>query len=291
MADGSDETPITALLRSRREPILDRWIGLVSEAVRGRITEGEIRLELTELYDLVEQAFSADGTAAGELRAALSEISRSRARQGFSPKETAVSVFALKKAMYEQVRASQDQGAFGALLDFTSFVDELGLVTFETYAAAREQIIADQAEQLLELSTPVVKLWEDVVAVPLVGTLDSARTQVVLETLLQTLVDTGSRFAVIDITGVPAVDTEVAQHLMKAVLAARLMGTHCVISGIRPQIAQTIVALGIEFGDIVTKATMADALSYVLERCGRRVVPSADSGGTTPHTPRKSGEG
>jgi rsbT co-antagonist protein RsbR len=147
-------------------------------------------------------------------------------------------------------------------------IDNLGLFTFSTYAQAREELIADQAEQLLELSTPVVKLWEGVVAVPLVGTLDSARAQVVMERLLQMLVDTGSPYAIIDITGVPAVDTQVAQHVLKTVVAARLMGADCIISGIRPQIAQTIVALGIEFGDIVTKATLADALRHVLRLTG-----------------------
>ncbi|MGH3243462.1 MAG: STAS domain-containing protein [Spirillospora sp.] len=288
MTDGSDDDmSITEFLRSWREPVLDRWIELVGDEVRGRITEGEIRSELTELYGLVERALGGDETARGELRAALAEISRGRARHGFSPTETAISVFALKQSLYEQVRRTRDQRAYSELIDFSSYVDELGLATFETYASAREQIIADQAEQLLELSTPVVRVWDGVLGVPLVGTLDSARTQVVMETLLETLVETGSRYAVIDITGVPAVDTEVAQHLMKAVMAARLMGTHCVISGIRPQIAQTIVALGIEFGDIVTKASLADALAYVLERSGLRVVHRPVSGGgTTPHTPR-----
>ncbi|WUI03763.1 STAS domain-containing protein [Spirillospora sp. NBC_00431] len=288
MTDGSDDMSITEFLRSWREPVLGRWIELVGEGMRGRITEGEIRSELTELYGLVERALGGDETARGELRAALAEISRGRARHGFSPTETAMSVFALKQSLYEQVRRTRDQRAYSELIDFSSYVDELGLATFETYASAREQVIADQAEQLLELSTPVVRVWDGVLGVPLVGTLDSARTQVVMETLLQALVDTGSRYAVIDITGVPAVDTEVAQHLMKAVMAARLMGTHCVISGIRPQIAQTIVTLGIEFGDIVTKASLADALGYVLERSGLRVVGRpAPRGGTTPDTSRK----
>jgi rsbT co-antagonist protein RsbR len=272
MTDGSGEARIPELLRSWREPVLSRWIELVTDRVRGRITEREVHSELSELYGLVERALGGDDAAAGELRATLSEISRNRARQGFSPSETAISVFALKQSLYEQIRTTRDQRAYSELIDFSAYVDELGLATFETYAAAREHVIADQAEQLLELSTPVVKLWDGVLGVPLVGTLDSARTQVVMETLLQTLVDTRSRFAVIDITGVPAVDTEVAQHLMKTVMAARLMGTQCVISGIRPQIAQTIVTLGIEFGDIVTKATLADALAYTLERDGMRVV-------------------
>jgi rsbT co-antagonist protein RsbR len=163
------------------------------------------------------------------------------------------------------------ESAEGVLRDFVAFsgfVDQLGLFTFESYTKAREEVIADQAEQLLELSTPVVKLWEGVVAVPLVGTLDSARAQVVMERLLQTLVDTGSPYAIIDITGVPAVDTQVAQHILKTVVAARLMGADCIISGIRPQIAQTVVTLGIEFGDIATKASLADALRHALRLSG-----------------------
>jgi rsbT co-antagonist protein RsbR len=277
MTEESGGRHVAELLRAWRQPVLDRWIELVGAGVRTRMTEREIRAELTELYDLVERSLGGDRTAAGELRAAVAEISRGRARQGFSPTETAVGVFALKQALYEQVRSTRDQRAYGELIDFSAYVDELGLATFETYAAAREQVIADQAEQLLELSTPVVRLWDGILGVPLVGTLDSARTQVVMETLLQSLVDTGSRFAVIDITGVSAVDTEVAQHLLKTVMAARLMGTECVISGVRPQIAQTIVTLGIEFGDIVTKTDLADALAYTLRRSGVRTVRDAET--------------
>jgi rsbT co-antagonist protein RsbR len=153
-------------------------------------------------------------------------------------------------------------------------VDDLGLRTFEAYSSAREQIIADQSAAMLELSTPVVQLWDGVIAVPLVGTLDSARTQLVMEKLLDTLVTTGADHAVIDITGVPTVDTEVAQHLLKTVSAARLLGAECTISGIRPQVAQTIVSLGIEFGDIATKASLADALALALRQAGLKVVPS-----------------
>jgi rsbT co-antagonist protein RsbR len=162
-----------------------------------------------------------------------------------------------------------DQDDTATLRDYVAisgFVDRAALFTFDSYVRVRESLIADQTEQLLELSTPVVKLWEGVVAVPLVGTLDSARAQVVMERLLQTLVDTSSPYAIIDITGVPAVDTQVAQHILKTVFAARLMGADCIISGIRPQIAQTIVALGIEFGDIATKASLADALRHVISR-------------------------
>jgi rsbT co-antagonist protein RsbR len=203
-------------------------------------------------------------------RALLGEMSRDRARRGFSPSETATDIFALKEALFAIADARGD--THETIVAVSRWVDALGLYTFELFARAREQVITEQAEQLLELTTPVVKLWDGVVAVPLIGTLDSARTQVVMEKLLQTLVDTGSEHAIIDITGVPAVDTEVAQHLLKTVVAARLMGAECTISGIRPQIAQTIVALGIEFGDIPTKATLADALLHALRHSGVEVV-------------------
>ena len=268
---------IPDLLRSRRDTVLDRWVELVTEGVRGRITERKVRAELTELYDLVERTFGDGGdTAGGELHAALSEISRNRARQGFSPTETAINVFSLKRAVHEELTASAEDAAYVEFIDFSTYIDDLGLATFETYVEARERVISDQAAQLRELSTPVVKLWSGILGVPLVGTLDSARTQVVTETMLQMIADTGSRYAVIDITGVPVVDTEVAQHLLKTVMAARLMGAECVISGIRPQIAHTIAALGIEFGDIVTKASLADALSYALRGNGLRVVSAGD---------------
>jgi rsbT co-antagonist protein RsbR len=258
------------VLSGRRDAVLARWVALVVDKVRGRLTEKEIEAELAPIYDcttasLDETASTAErASAAEEARAHLAELSRDRARQGFTPTETAASVFALKDAVFDEI-ADGDRADF---IGFSRVVDDLGLFTFESYVVARDTIISDQAEQLLELSTPVVKLWEGVVAVPLVGTLDSARTQVVMEKLLQTLVDTGSAHAIIDITGVPAVDTQVAQHLLKTVVAARLMGAECIISGIRPQIAQTIVALGIEFGDIPTKATLADALVAALRRSG-----------------------
>ena len=181
-------------------------------------------------------------------------------------------MFALADAVYELVAGAAD--LVPEYLVFSRMMDDLGLHTFETYAAARDQIIVEQAENMLELSTPVVKLWEGVVAVPLVGTLDSARTQLVIEKLLETLVATGADHAVIDITGVPTVDTEVAQHLLKTVSAARLLGAECTIRGIRPQVAQTIVSLGIEFGDIATKATLADALAHALRQAGLKVVPA-----------------
>jgi rsbT co-antagonist protein RsbR len=264
---------LAALLSEQDERVTTRWTEIVTSSLRGRLSQAELRRQVQDLHRAIlttgEQGvidLSADNAA--ELRAALSELSRGRARQGFSATETTISVFALKDVLAELL---QEAGGSSALSDFVAFaklVDDMGLYTFESFVRTRESLIADQAEQLLELSTPVVKLWEGVVAVPLVGTLDSARAQVVMERLLQTLVDTGSPYAIIDITGVPAVDTQVAQHILKTVVAARLMGADCIISGIRPQIAQTIVALGIEFGDIATKASLADALRHVLRLTG-----------------------
>ncbi|MEV0820717.1 STAS domain-containing protein [Nonomuraea rubra] len=256
------------LLRLHQEQIVRRWAQLANASSE----------ELTELYQALLTALDEGKNDFADVRGLLAELSRARARAGFAPADTARAVFGLKEAMYEFVEVDQEgvEAARGFIW-FSRLIDDLGLFTFETYAEAREKIILDQAEQLLELSTPVVKLWEGIVAVPLVGTLDSARTQVVMEKLLQTLVDTGAEHAVIDITGVPAVDTQVAQHLLKTVVAARLMGAECVISGIRPQIAHTIVTLGIEFGDIVTKASLADALAHAFKRGGIHVSGGRDT--------------
>jgi rsbT co-antagonist protein RsbR len=268
-------------LRDHREKVIERWGELVVAGVRGRTSLDEVRRELAGLYSLIIRVLSgADEDAAGELRAALEELSRSRARDGFTPSETALGVFALKESVYELVADSAE--LVPEFLEFSRMIDDLGLRTFEAYSAAREQIISDQASAMLELSTPVVRLWDGIIAVPLVGTLDSARTQLVMERLLDTLVATSAGHAVIDITGVSTVDTEVAQHLLKTVNAARLLGAECSISGIRPQVAQTIVSLGIEFGDIATKATLADALSLALRRSGLKVVPADSSHSAVP---------
>jgi rsbT co-antagonist protein RsbR len=258
-------------LTDRAETVRSAWLDAAAHELRGRTTRGELEREQSDIFDALVDGLRAGATtveaeAFDQLRGILSDVSAARARLGFTPRETAVGVFALKEGLYGLVDGA---GVAIDILPLLRLVDELGLFTFETFAAAREAIISEQAEQLLELSTPVVKLWEGIVAVPLVGTLDSARTQVVMEKLLNSLVETGSTQAIIDITGVPAVDTQVAQHLLKTVVAARLMGAECTISGIRPQIAQTIVALGIEFGDIRTRATLADALVDAL-REGRR---------------------
>ena len=266
----SSQGQMAAYLRDHQDKVVGRWTELVVASLRGRSSAAEVRRELEDLYSLVVRAMSgADAQAAGELRAALAELSRSRARNGFTPGETALAVFALKDAVYELVGGEADLASEYHV--FSRMMDDLGLHTFETFAAAREQIIADQATSMLELSTPVIRLWEGIIAVPLVGTLDSARTQLVMEKLLEALVATGSEHAVLDITGVPTVDTEVAQHLLRTASAVRLLGAECIISGIRPQVAQTIVALGIEFGEIATKATLADALVHALSRTGRTI--------------------
>jgi rsbT co-antagonist protein RsbR len=201
-------------------------------------------------------------------------LSRDRAQSGFSPSETVTFVFSLKEPIFARLagRAGGDvERLREELLRAGALLDALALITTEAHQAARDGIIARQQEELLELSTPVVKLWDGIVALPLIGTLDSNRTQIAMENLLNALVASGSEIAIIDITGVPTVDTLVAQHLLKTVAAARLMGAECIISGIRPQIAQTIVHLGIALPDVVTKATMADAVTHALARAGWRV--------------------
>ncbi|MGW5354151.1 STAS domain-containing protein [Streptomyces sp. NPDC004031] len=268
------------LLTDGQGDFVDRWIRTVTSSLAGRLTPAEVQQDLTELYAALLGALRNGGSATrseeyGEVRSLLSELSRNRARQGFSPTETAISLFALKEVLEP---ALAETGDLDAYLQFSRMLDDLGLYTIEVHAKAREEIIAAQAEQLLELSTPVVKLWDGIVGVPLVGTLDSARTQVVMEKLLQSLLDQNATHAIVDITGVPSVDTQVAQHLLKTVVAARMMGAECTISGIRPQIAQTIVALGIEFGDITTKATLADALRHALHSIDR-AAPAAVIGG------------
>jgi rsbT co-antagonist protein RsbR len=272
---------VAELLRNHRDDILERWADGVRATLRGRLSKVELSRQLEELYSALLGALDAGVTSddlakGGDLMSVLAELSRNRARQGFTATETAISVFAIKDALLPDLNTSDARVLADHAL-FAGFVDKLGLHTFETYVNTRDALVAEQSEQLLELSTPVVKLWDGVVAVPLIGTLDSARSQVVMERLLQALVDTGSPYAILDITGVPAVDTQVAQHILKTVVAAQLMGAQCIISGIRPQIAQTIVSLGIEFGDIVTKANLSDALRYALRASGVQLVRRPDA--------------
>ncbi|MBQ0851260.1 STAS domain-containing protein [Streptomyces sp. BH-SS-21] len=272
MAKRDSSADLVGLLTIEGQDLAAAWVRQVSGSLGGRIGTAELERELREMYDALVDALRQGATDVhseqmSEIRALLTELSRNRARQGFSPSETAISVFALKQVL-EPVLQDGTADQIRAYLQFNGVLDGMGLFAIETYTQTRDELIAAQAEQLLELSTPVVRLWDGVIAVPLVGTLDSARTQVVMEKLLQALVDTGSEQAIIDITGVPAVDTQVAQHLLKTIVAARLMGAECTVSGISPQIAQTIVALGIEFEGIVTKASLADALKLALRRSG-----------------------
>src|SRR5689334_1226563 len=208
-----------------------------------------------------------------EVRRMLDDLSVARAQQGFSPSETATFVFSLKQPLFDRLQNAlgSSSEALNRLWPTNILLDRLGLYTTEVFQRGREQVIIRQQQELMELSTPVVTLWEGVLALPLIGTLDSARTQVVMESLLQRIVDSGAAIAIIDITGVPTVDTVTAQHLLKTVDAARLMGADCIISGIRPQIAQTIVHLGVNLGAVITKATLADAFAIALKRVGLTV--------------------
>jgi len=219
------------------------------------------------------------------MRAVLEDFSRARAIQGSSPSETAVFIFSLKEPLFEMLRRelAKDPGQLASQTwDVSRLVDRLGLHTVETYARTREDVIGRQQQELLELSTPVVELWDGILALPLIGTLDSARTQIVMENLLERIVASGAQIAIIDITGVPTVDTLVAQHLIKTISAARLMGADCILSGIRPQIAQTIVHLGLEL-NVVSKATMADALGLALRRTDKAIVDRARTQGLADH--------
>jgi rsbT co-antagonist protein RsbR len=265
------------VLDDNRDDIVQRWSAAVTQTLGGRMTQAELERDVRDIFDAIVAVPHAAGRALtdaeyADLRSLLADLARTRARQGFSPTETAIAVFALKGAVLELLEDKGDVEGYRFFAEFSRFVDESGLFMLDTYARTREGVISEQAAALLELSTPVVSLWEGVVSLPLVGTLDSARTQVVMEKLLEALVATGSDHAIIDITGVPAVDTQVAQHLLKTVMAARLLGAECIISGIRPQIAQTVVGLGIDFGTIATKSSLSDALLLALRRSGYDVV-------------------
>jgi rsbT co-antagonist protein RsbR len=261
--------------------LLEEWIkGLINNSAR-RDANAEKELERTcaQFLNALKSAASdssqgIEGRAWEDIRGLLTEISKSRVRQGFSPMETANFVFSLKQPLFAKLRialADKPTELAEETWNVSSLFDSLGLFTIEVYQKTREQVILRQQQELMELSTPVVQLWQNVLALPLIGTLDSARTQVVMESLLQKIIDTGASIAIIDITGVPTVDTLVAQHLLKTIAAARLMGADCIISGIRPQIAQTIVHLGVNLEDVITKATLADAFVIALEKTGSTI--------------------
>jgi rsbT co-antagonist protein RsbR len=269
---------IPDILRTHEADVLSQWMRLQQESVgrrRDLISDQELLAQSKEFLGLLQRAMQtglADvrrGVDWAPVRDMLAGISRSRGIQGFSPTETATFVFSLKPALFDRIRdelGKDPVAMFEEIRRADELLDSLGLYTTEVHQKNREQVILHQQQDMLELSTPVVKLWEGVLALPMIGTLDSARTQVVMETLLQRIVETGAEVAILDITGVPTVDTLTAQHLIKTVTAARLMGAECIISGIRPQIAQTIVHLGVDLGDVVTKATLADAFSTALKR-------------------------
>ena len=262
--------------------IAQRWIDAQTRSSSfrpDRITRGELSDHSQRFLSLLRQSLSSGSTdihspAWANTRQLLEELSMSRARLGYSPSETATFVFSLKEPLFDAVRgqlSNDPAAAAAAVVEISQLLDRLGLYTTEVFQRGREQVIIRQQQELMELSTPVVTLWEGVLALPIIGTLDSARTQVVMESLLQRVVDSGASIAIIDITGVPTVDTLTAQHLLKTVAAARLMGADCIISGIRPQIAQTIVHLGVDLGTVITKATLADAFAVALRRLGMTV--------------------
>ncbi|MDP6546489.1 MAG: STAS domain-containing protein [Phycisphaerae bacterium] len=274
----SSENVIANVLEENEQEILEDWMKEQLAAVTLRsdlMSEEDLRAESAEflkLFASAVQSENCDDLDAAEWSAPktfLAEVSRNRAKLGFSVSETAMFVFSLKQPLFTLLRQTADtpEELGEQVWSATVILDKLGLFTTETYAKTREELVLQQQEEILELSTPVVELWDEIVSVPLIGTLDSARTQAVMENLLQTIADTGSRIAIIDITGVPAVDTQVAQHLLKTVAATRLMGAECIISGIRPGIAQTIVTLGLTI-NVPTRPTLAGALAEAFKMLG-----------------------
>ena len=274
-------TAVAQIISKNEQQILEQWVSLQLSAPTLRadlIKERELREQSREFLQQFSTAINAasentDAAAWNPVKEVLAGVSRNRATQGFTPSETAMFVFSLKQPIFELLRKEiQDIAKFaGESWRVTALLDKLGLYTTEVYQKSRESVIARQQEEMMELSTPVVELWNNIVALPLIGTLDSARTQVVMESLLEKIVENEAMIAIIDITGVPTVDTLVAQHLLKTVAAARLMGADCIISGMRPQIAQTIVHLGVNLSDVLTKATLADAFAVALQRTGASV--------------------
>jgi rsbT co-antagonist protein RsbR len=276
-------TLIPEVLERNEATLLADWLAAQKTAPTYRpdlMKEAELRDQSREFLRLLTKAARTGGSdinssAWQEVRELLGSISRSRGQQGFSPSATAMFIFSLKEPLFEYLRRDLANDP-KALVDVTwasnTLLDKLGLYTTEIHQKVREEVIERQQREVLELSTPVVKMWDGILALPLIGTLDSARTQTVMESLLQRIVETGCETAIIDITGVPTVDTVTAQHLLKTVAAARLMGADCIISGIRPQIAQTIVHLGVDLSSVTTKASLADAFALALKRLGLTVI-------------------
>jgi rsbT co-antagonist protein RsbR len=275
---------VIQILKDSQVQLLADWVKALRAAQSSRtatmISDPELQGQCQEFLGLLATAIGTgnleDISAEGwrPVRDFLSGVSRSRGRQGFSPTETAMFVFSLKEPIVSHLRRAsegQTDALFHDVWEISKLLDKLGLYTTEVHQTAREEVIRRQGEEMLELSTPVIQLWDGILALPIIGTLDSSRTQIVMEALLQQVVATRSPIAILDITGVPTVDTLTAQHLLKAVAATRLMGAECIISGIRPQIAQTIVHLGVNLGDVITKASLADAFKLALKKLGTAI--------------------
>lgn len=278
----SSTSKIPEIISKSGTELLKSWVNeqIAAGIRKDLLKETELREECREFLELLKEALqqgNLEDIQTSEwrhIREMLASISRIRSQKGFSPSETASFVFSFKQTLFGSLRqelAEDSQKLLEEIVLASKLLDKLGLWTTEAYQKAREEVILRQQEELLELSTPVVKLWKGILALPIIGTLDSARTQIVMESLLQKIVETGSEVAIIDITGVPTVDTLTAQHLLKTVTAARLMGADCIISGIRPQIAQTIVYLGVDLADVTTKATLADAFTLALKLTGATI--------------------
>ncbi len=282
---------INQVLQSSQVQLLADWVKSLRSSAMTRtssvISDPELQAQCQEFIALFGAAAGSgnledlDAPAWKPMMEFLAGVSRSRGRQGFSPSETAMFVLSFKEPLFAHLRRAfegdHQSELFSEILELSRLLDRLGLHTTEVHQTAREEVIRRQGEEMLELSTPVIQLWDGILALPIIGTLDSARTQVVMEALLQQVVATRSPIAILDITGVPTVDTLTAQHLLKTVAATRLMGAECIISGIRPQIAQTIVHLGVELSGVVTKASLADAFRVALEKLGHRLGAAARS--------------
>jgi rsbT co-antagonist protein RsbR len=274
----STQSRTSRILKKYEKELQADWTKEQVNALRNdrRISESELSTQAREFVNLLQAAaaegdIDTDSETWSRVRGFLEDFSRVRAVQGFSSDQAASFIFSFKRPLFERMRkelGKEPQALAEEIWLATELIDKLGMHTVKTFQRAREDVINRQQRELLELSTPVVKLWDGILALPMIGTLDSARTQIVMESLLHRIVETGSEIAIIDITGVPTVDTLTAQHLMRTVTAIRMMGADCIISGIRPQIAQTIVHLGVDLSGIITKATLADALSMALKRTG-----------------------
>ncbi len=279
---------LAKILTEKESDLLAQWLDVQAKTGK-RLSASEKQdserksrefIKALQVASRTEGADNLNGSAWAPVKDILADLSASRAKAGYTPSDTASFIFSLKEPLFALLREESDSDAAALARETwqaTELVDKLGLYTMESFQKTREDVISRQQQELLELSTPVVRLWDNILALPLIGTLDSARTQIVMQNLLDAIVQTRSDFAIIDITGVPLVDTLVAQHLLKTVAAARLMGADCLISGIRPQIAQTIIHLGVDLTGVTTKATLADAFAIALRRSGHSIVKTENS--------------